>query len=164
MQARTFRVGREPTLNGGRATPTTTAAVDPKRSFIERQRANEHGELGQFPRTGVYAVVTASGSVRTGDPVVRNRARQTWVRCSARACKAILSATMGGRTVHLRHAGLGLTRPFQPGGRLGLRSQECWFNGDRADESFQEKIMGGRRCRRDVEYNDGFRVCGGERG
>jgi hypothetical protein len=38
------------------------------------------------------------------------------------------------------------------------------LNRDRADDSFREKVMGCRRRRRDIEYNDGFRACGGERG
>jgi hypothetical protein len=37
-------------------------------------------------------------------------------------------------------------------------------NRDRADDSFQEKVISFRRRRRVIEYNDGFRACGGELG
>ena len=37
--------------------------------FRERTRKMQVGDLGQFPCAGVYAVIAAPGTVRTGDQV-----------------------------------------------------------------------------------------------
>jgi uncharacterized protein len=45
--------------------------TDVLRTLVRHNRV-QLGELGQFPCAGVYAVVAAPGTVRTGDPVIVN--------------------------------------------------------------------------------------------